>query len=95
MFFNFKKTRISNTVILNQESNDFQQVKAHREYVAKYPCPNCNQLKLLLIKHTQGAKGWESQVICNNCKSTGLMNSTGIEFNLSGIPEETVKEKVK
>ena len=87
------KPRVANTTIINVETQDFIRIKEHREFIIKYPCPNCNKLKLHLVKHEQGRNGWETQIICDSCRSTGIMNSTGIEFNLSGIPEKEVGKK--
>lgn len=86
-----RKTRWDNTLILMAEASDFQQIKAHQDYIAKYPCPNCDKLKLRLVIDRRDRNGWESQIICDHCKATGIMNSGGVKFNLSGIPEEPKK----
>jgi hypothetical protein len=88
----FKRTRTPNTTIITAETADFQHIREHKDFIEKYPCPNCNELHLRLVKHLQGKKGWETQIICDHCKSTGVMNTEGVEFNLSGVPEKEVKK---
>ena len=86
------KNRTPNKTILTAETRDFQQIREHNKFIREHPCPNCSTKNLQLVKHQQGGKGWETQVTCTHCGSTGVMNSTGAAFNLSGIPEKEVKK---
>lgn len=91
MNFFTRKTRIDNATILRAETQDFIRIKEHRLFIAKFECPNCKTLKLKLILHKQVKGDWETQILCDGCQATGVMNKDGIEFNLSGIPRKEAK----
>lgn len=85
--------RISNKTIIPLIELDFQRLLQLRSYIESQECPNCKNKQLKLTIHEQGKEGWETQILCGACASTGVMNSTGVHFNLSSIPEKTEKAK--
>jgi hypothetical protein len=65
-------------------------IEALRARVTQTKCPACLQQTLRLHKYTNAVKGWDAEILCDNCNLLGVVNSTGFEFK--GLSRRVKKE---
>jgi hypothetical protein len=81
--YNKRKLGIQESDIKNNISDSLGELKRLTDYTNATPCPCCKQIKKLRIfNYRRGRLDWEAAVICESCKSKGVLNPTGLHFNL-------------
>jgi hypothetical protein len=77
-----KKLTTKNVKVSTKTSlNNILEIK---KYLNTLVCPNCGKKEcLLLINIEMGKYIWEAKVGCSKCLSKGILNSTGLSFNLN------------
>jgi len=58
-----------------------EEVERFDKYAKLLACPGCKQKgKFATTAFERGSKGWELQLICEACKTAGVLNNTGFRF---------------
>lgn len=64
-------------------SGSVKEMDKVREYVNLLSCPCCGKVKQLFVTgYRRGNTEWEANVQCQYCLSKGILNQTGLSFNL-------------